>query len=82
MKVDYSFKRGWSQVRKCDQQTVRNKLMQAMNLGHRASFYERLRGDTEPRVSEYAAITMVFAEYGITDVWGSDSAETKICEAV
>ena len=66
----FSFQRGWSQVRRCDQQAVKSELLTAMNINNRVSFYERLNGMIEPRITEYEAIVQIFAKYGITDVWG------------
>ena len=36
----------------------------------RNTFYIRMRGEIEPKVSEAEAIEKIFSEYGITDVWG------------
>lgn len=70
-KKEFSFERGWSQVKNGDAATVREKLMMALNLTTRAAFLNRKRGDVEPKMSEIKAIESVFAEYGITDIWGA-----------
>jgi hypothetical protein len=73
-KYPYSFEKGWSQRRKCDEWELRTKLSEAMNLKieNRMGWSAHLRGIVEPKVSEAIAIEAIFAEYGITEVWGSD----------
>ena len=44
--------------------------MAALNLKTRNTFYIRLRGEIEPKVSEAEAIEAIFKDYGITEVWG------------
>lgn len=66
----FSFKKGWSQVKTSDAPKVRKKLMVALGVNSRAGFCNRMRGDIEPKITEARAIESVFAEYGITDVWG------------
>lgn len=70
-KKEFSFERGWSQVKNGDAATVREKLMMALNLTTRAAFLNRKRGDVEPKFSEIKAIESIFAAYGIKDVWGA-----------
>lgn len=70
MEKDYSFERGWSQVRNCDVRDVREKLMKALNITTRAAFCNRRKGAVEPKFSEITAVEKVFAEYGIKNVWG------------
>nr|DAJ89868.1 MAG TPA: hypothetical protein [Caudoviricetes sp.] len=69
-KEQFSFNKGWSQVRNGDLPECRKRLMTALNIKTRAAFLNRLKGDVEPKVSEVRAIEDVFAQYGITDVWG------------
>ena len=69
-KEQFSFSRGWSQVKNGDISECRNKLMEVLGIKTRAAFLNRLKGDVEPKVSEVRAIESVFAEYGITDIWG------------
>ena len=82
MNREFSFSKGWSQVRVIDRKAIRFKLMDAMRISSRRQFQARLRGDHEPKVSEYAAIEQVFADYGISDVWGQIDEITQIPEAV
>ena len=68
---DFSFKVGFSQVKQKDAQEVRERIMQALGLTTRASWYARLNGSVEPKVSEARAIEEVFGEFGIKNVWGA-----------
>jgi hypothetical protein len=69
---EFSFQNGWSQVRQKDVTEVREKIMNALGLEvtSRASWALHLKGIVEPKVSEARAIENIFAEYGITDIWG------------
>ena len=82
MDSNYSFRNGWSQVRQGDARAVRSKLMTVLNITTRASFSNCLNGKIEPKISEYHVVERVFAEYGITDVWGPVRGITQIQEAV
>jgi len=73
MKDVVMFKKGWSQVRPCDRNIVKSKLMDALGVGSKQAFYKYMAGDLTPKVTEYAAISMVFAEFGIYDVWGKET---------
>lgn len=68
---EFSFKAGFSQVKRKDAKEVRERIMQALGLTTRASWYARLNGVVEPKVSEARAIEEVFTKYGITNVWGA-----------
>lgn len=68
---EFSFKLGFSQVKRKDAKEVRERIMQALGLTTRASWYARLNGGVEPKVSEARAIEEVFMKFGITKVWGS-----------
>lgn len=67
---EYSFKRGFAQVQQKDVQQVKERIMSALGLTTRVSWYARLNGSVEPKVSEARAIEAVFSDYGIKDVWG------------
>lgn len=67
---EFSFRKGWSQVRQGDAAAVRSKLMVALNLTTIMAFLDRLNGKVEPKVSEAKAIEEIFASYGIKQVWG------------
>lgn len=66
----FSFLRGWNQVIVKDMKNVQNQIMIALNLKGRVSWYNRLYGVVEPKISEHNTIEKIFADYGITDVWG------------
>ena len=68
---EFSFKLGFSQVKRKDAKEVRERIMQALGLTTRASWYARLNGGVEPKVSEARAIEEVFAKFGVSKVWGS-----------
>ena len=69
---EFSFKLGFSQVKRKDVQEVKNRIMNALGLRTRVSWYARLNGTVEPKVSEAKIIESVFADFGITQVWGSE----------
>lgn len=66
----FSFKKGWNQLKHVDLEPARIKLMDALDLTTTPPFYQRLNGKVEPKVTEAEAIERIFAEYGITEVWG------------
>lgn len=68
---EFSFQKGWSQVKQGDAAAVRSKLMAALNITTRMAFLDRLNGKVEPKITEHRAIEDVFAEYGITEIWGA-----------
>lgn len=70
-KEQYSFNKGWSQLRQCDISQCRKELMSAFNVTTRAAFLQRLKGNVIPNVLEAHQVENVFAKYGIKDVWGS-----------
>ncbi len=67
---EFSFMKGWSQVKQGEASAVRKKIMTRLKITTRSAFLERLHGKIEPRVSEHRAITEIFKEHKITDVWG------------
>lgn len=70
-KQSFSFNRGYQQLPASKLKEARMRIMEALGLATDPSFYRRLRGNSEPKVSEARAIEAIFAEYGITDIWGS-----------
>jgi hypothetical protein len=67
----FSFQKGWSQVQNKDVRAVKEKIMSALGIKTRVSWYQRLYGNIEPRISEVQAIESIFAEYGIIEIWGA-----------
>lgn len=68
---EFSFWKGWSQVRLMDQKEVQRKIMEALNVESRMAWNQRRLGNIIPKVPEAEAIEKIFAEYGITEVWGA-----------
>lgn len=61
--------KGWMQVQQGQVKEVRKALLDALKISSYASWYLRLRGNYDFRISEIESITQVFADYGIVDVW-------------
>lgn len=70
MAANFSFKKGWNQLPQSKCSEVRSKIMDALSIKIRTSFYPRLNGEVEPKLGEAMAIEAIFQEYGITDIWG------------
>ena len=69
-KEQFSFNKGWLQLRQADIAACRKELMDAFNVTTRAAWGKRLKGEVEPKISEARAVESIFAKYGIKDVWG------------
>jgi hypothetical protein len=69
-KNEFSFEKGYGQVRQRDTEKIKSELIAALNV-QPAAWYNRLRGITEPKISEYRKIEEIFSKYGITDIWGA-----------
>ena len=69
-KRSFSFQKGWNQLKVGDANVVRDKIMSALGISYRTSFYYRLKGKCEPTVTEAQAIEAIFKDYGVKDVWG------------
>jgi len=65
-----SFHRGWEQLRVKDVGIVRTKLRAALEVTTIQGFKDRLFGRVLFDVLQRKAVEDIFAEYGITDVWG------------
>lgn len=68
----YAFRRGWLQVPLGAADDVKMKIMFALGIKTRVSWYNRLSGSYYLSPAERDAIANIFAEYGITDVWGEE----------
>lgn len=68
----FSFKKGYDQLPAGRVQEVRGELFRALGIsrGSRKAFLMRMRGETEPKVTEAEAIEKIFKAEGITDIWG------------
>ena len=58
------------QLRQIDTEAVKARIMKALGITTRTPWSHRLNGHIEPKVSEVRAIEAIFADYGITDIWG------------
>lgn len=67
---EYSFYKGWLQVKLGDAEEVRAKLMAVFNTDKLNVFYHRIQGRTELKHSYVVGVEEVFKQYGITDIWG------------
>lgn len=66
----FSFRKGYRQLTLEQTPLFRDNIMKALSLS-RESFYRRLRGEVEPKVTEAAKIIKIFKEYNITEnIWG------------
>ena len=65
----YSFKKGYQKLSQSNAVKFRKELIKELGIT-RASFYPRMRGEVEPKVSEYKLINKLFKKYGISDIWG------------
>ena len=70
MGESFSFKKGWDKLPKAVAPEVRARIMEALELKTVSSFYPRLNGAYEPKMTEAKKIEAIFSEYGITDIWG------------
>lgn len=66
----FSFKKGWEQLPQSKAQEAKERIVKALGLRFQSSFYYRLYGRCEPKVSEARAIEEIFHSYGITEIWG------------
>jgi len=66
----FTFNKGWLQVKNGDLEQCRRKIMDALKITTRSAFLNRLKGKVEPKITEIKAIEAIFAEYGISEVWG------------
>ena len=66
-----SCKRGYNQIRRCDEEQFRAEFMELFGIRTKQSFYNRLNGRPEPKLSEIAKINNLFRKYGVTtNIWG------------
>ena len=66
-----SCKRGYNQIRRCDEEQFRAEFMELFGIRTKQSFYNRLNGRPEPKMSEIAKINQLFRKYGVTtNIWG------------
>lgn len=68
---NFAFVRGFSQVKQKDIQALKSEILKELGLKTRVSWYNRLYGNVEPKISEAQAIEKIFKKYGIKEVWGA-----------
>lgn len=71
MENSTSFALGWSQVTVGNMAAIKRRIMHALNISTRASWANRLRGQYSLTPAEQMTIERIFADYGITRVWGA-----------
>jgi hypothetical protein len=67
---EYSFEKGWYQLRQQDVQAAKEELMASLGVTTNMAFRNRLKGKHIPKITQVEAIEKVFAKYGIRKVWG------------
>lgn len=65
----FSFRKGYRKLTLNDSAVVREELKESLGLNNN-SFYRRLRGEVEPKITEVERIENIFSKYGVTDIWG------------
>lgn len=65
----FSFMRGYNNLPRKHLREVREEITSALGIS-RESFYRRLRGEVEPKVSEAKKIEEIFNRYDISNIWG------------
>ena len=66
----FSFKKGFRQLPICKAKVVQLSIMEALGISGRMTWYDRLNGKIEPRVSEAEKIEEIFHQHNITEIWG------------
>lgn len=69
----FAFVRGLNRVPMMNVVAVKNEICEALGIVNRTTFYKRLYGTIEPKVSEAETINRIFAKYGVKDVWGVEA---------
>ena len=75
-KYENGFEFGWQQRRACDADSIKAKILQACGVTSETQWWALRLGKQELKGSQISAIEQIFAEYGITEVWGT--AETEV----
>lgn len=66
----YAFTKAWDQVPRGKLAEIKQAIKTALNIKSDPQFYNRMKGVPEPTMSEADAITAIFNEIGITEIWG------------
>ena len=68
--IEYSFQKGWFRLRQFEVAEARNRIMASLGITTRMAFLKRLNGETYGIPAERNEIERIFADYGITEIWG------------
>lgn len=64
-----SFVIGWNKLSKEDSAAVKEEIKVVLGIKSDPQFYRRMKGVPEPTVSEAEAITRIFNNHGILEIW-------------
>ncbi len=67
-KRTFSFRKGYEQLTIKQTALVRDEIMNQLNWSY-DTFYRRLRGSVEPKVTEAETIEKAFSKFGVIDIW-------------
>jgi hypothetical protein len=67
-----SFRRGWLKVPKGKLDDVKREIMRIMEIKAYSAWFSRLAGKKILRQIDKEAIEKVFAQHGISDIWGRE----------
>lgn len=66
----YGFEKGFGQLKVGDAAKVKAEIMEALGITSRPAWGRRLKGEQEPKISEYQKIEKIFRKYGVKNIWG------------
>lgn len=66
----YSFKKGYMQIRKCDNVRFRREAMKILGIHTFTAFYNRMEAKVIPDMWEYEQLVALFKKYGVEDAFG------------
>ncbi|MDR2084375.1 MAG: hypothetical protein LBP67_05210 [Bacteroidales bacterium] len=70
--TQYSFRKGYGKVPQNLSLEVRMKIQTVLRITSTPQWNRRLNGEVIPNLEEAKNIETVFAEYGITEIWGAE----------
>jgi len=73
--VRFSFKKGFYNLRYKDMKEARRRLMNAFGVSTYQGLRLRMVGEFELTVRQKEAVESIFADYGVTDIWGVDDKQ-------
>lgn len=71
-KKKWAFRKGFESLQKRDSRKVKMEIMNRLGIKrtNTVSFYKKMNGSTELKISEAETVKEIFEKYGITDFWG------------